>query len=116
MICANLKKDLKKKYGKRSFPLRKSDIVKITSGEFKNKTGKISTVDLKKLKVNIEGIQRNKKDGTKVNVWIDPSNLQIQELNLEDKKRIKAIERKTKQKENKEIKQETKKNVPLKKK
>jgi ribosomal protein L24 len=41
------------------------------------------------MRVSIEGIQIQKKDGTKVNVYIQPSNIQIQELNLEDKERIK---------------------------
>ncbi len=93
LMSANLKKDLRKKYGRRSFPLRKGDSIKIMLGEFKKKTGKIALVDLKKLRVSIEEIQRVKKDGTKINVWFDPSNLQIQELNLEDKERIKAIQR-----------------------
>ena len=94
LMSANLKKDLRKKYGRRSFPLRKGDSIKIMFGEFKNKTGKIALVYLKKLRVSIEGIQRTKKDGTKINVWFDPSNLQIQELDLDDKERIRAIERK----------------------
>jgi hypothetical protein len=51
-------------------------------------------VDLKKLRTTIEGIFRTKKDGTKVSVYFDPSNLQIKELNLEDKKRKNALERK----------------------
>jgi len=93
LMSANLDKDLRKKYGRRSFPLRKGDSVKIMRGEFKGKTGKISVVDLKKLRVAVEGIQRTKKDGTKINVWFDPSNLQIKELNLEDKKRMKAIDK-----------------------
>ena len=106
MISANLKKELRKKYGKRNFPLRKGDSVKIMLGEFKKKIGKISSVDLKKLRVSIEGIQRTKKDGTKVNVWFDPSNLQIQELDLNDKKRIRALERKAGKKEVKETKKQ----------
>ena len=93
LVSANLSKELRKKYGKRSFPLRKGDSVKIMIGEFKKKTGKIASVDLKRLRMAIEGIQRTKKDGSKVNVWFDASNLQIQELNLEDKKRIDAISR-----------------------
>ena len=96
-MSANLSKDLRKKYSRRSFPLRKDDNVKIMIGEFKKKTGKISSVDLKKLRVSIEGIQRTKKDGSKVNVWFSPSNLQIKELNLEDKERIRAIERNRKE-------------------
>jgi large subunit ribosomal protein L24 len=102
LVSANLSKELRKKYGKRSFPLRKGDSVKIMIGEFKKKTGKIESVDLKRLRMSIEGIQRTKKDGSKVNVWFDSSNLQIQGLNLEDKKRINAISRnKSKLEENK---------------
>ena len=36
---------------------------------------------------------RNKKDGSKVGVWFDPSNLQIKELNLEDMMRVKSLNR-----------------------
>ena len=99
LISANLSKELRKKYEKRNFPVRKEDLVKILVGEFKGKTGKINQVNLKKLKVSIEGINRIKKDGTKVKIYFDPSNLQIQELILEDKKRMVSLKRKN-QKEN----------------
>jgi len=94
LMSANLSKDLRKKYEKRSFPIRKNDSVKIMRGEFKGKTGKIDSVDLKKLRIMIAGIFRSKKDGTKVGVYFNPSNLQIQELDLEDVKRKQGIERK----------------------
>jgi len=94
MISCNLSKELRKKYEKRSFPIRKGDIVKIMRGEFRKKTGKIESVNVKKLRIMIEGIFRTKKDGTKVSVYFNPSNLQIKELNLEDQKRKKALERK----------------------
>jgi len=96
MVGANLSKDLRKKYGKRNIPLRKGDMVKIMRGEFKKKKGKIETVNLNTLKVYIEGIQRSKKDGTKTSVPFEPSNVQIIELNMEDKKRTDALERKAK--------------------
>jgi len=96
MISSNLNKELRKKYDRRSFVLRKGDEVKIMSGEFKDKKGKVSIVDTKKMRVNIDGIQRTKKDGTKINVNFNASNLQIQTLNLEDKKRIKSIEKSNK--------------------
>ena len=114
MMSANLNKELRKKYGKRNFPLRKGDNVKIMRGELKKKKGKIALVDLKKLRVSIEGIQRAKKDGTKVNVWFNASNLQIQELNLDDKERRKAIERGVEKKEHTENKQGEQKNAPKK--
>jgi len=94
MMSSNFSKELRKKYGKRNFPVRKGDIVRVMKGEFKGKTGKIENVDLKKLRVGIENIYRTKKDGTKVGVYFNTSNLQIKELNLEDAKRKKALERK----------------------
>jgi large subunit ribosomal protein L24 len=97
MVSAHLSKELRKKYSRRSFQLRKGDIIKVTKGSFKGKTGKVNIVNLTKLKVNIEGLQRQKKDGTKINVFIDPSNLIITELNLVDKKRLKILERKNAQ-------------------
>lgn len=60
-------------------------------GKFYNKEGKVNDVDLRTCRASIEGIQIQKKDGTKVNVYLQPSKLQIIELNLEDKERIQAI-------------------------
>ncbi len=106
LMGANLSKELRKKYSKRSFPVRKEDSVKIMRGEFKGKTGKVNVVDYKKLRVTVDGINRTKKDGTKLAVYFHPSNLQIKELNLEDVKRKKALERKlTKSKREKEKKE-----------
>ena len=94
MISAHLSLDLRKKYGKRSIGVRKGDKVKIMSGQFKGKIGKITDVNLKNLKLKIEGVQLIKKDGSKVDYPIDPSNVQILELNLDDKKRQKTLARK----------------------
>ena len=94
MVSAHLSDTLRKRYGKRNVPIHKNDEVKIMKGEFKGKTGKIDSVDLKKLRVMIGGIYRTKKDGTKVSVYFNPSNLLIKELNLEDGKRKKSLERK----------------------
>lgn len=104
MMSVNLTKDLRKKYEKRNFPIVKGDGVRIMRGKFKNKNGKIENVSLKKMQVSIEGIYRTKKDGTKVSVRFDPSNLQIKELELNDKKRKIALERKSTQEVKKEIK------------
>ncbi|MFH1307868.1 MAG: 50S ribosomal protein L24 [archaeon] len=91
LISANLSKELRKKYLRRSFTLRKGDTVKVMRGQFKNKSGKVNYIDKSRLRLNIEGIQRQKKDGTKVNVWFNPSTLQIQEVLLGDKNREKSI-------------------------
>ena len=91
---SHLSKELMKKYNKRSATIRKGDKIKVLRGQFKGKTGKVDKVDLKKTEVYIAGIEAIKKDGTKVPHPINPSNLLITELNLDDKKRNKALERK----------------------
>jgi large subunit ribosomal protein L24 len=88
LVIVNLSKELRKKYGKRNLPARKGDTVKVMRGKFKKKTGKIMEVKLKISKIIIEGIQIKKQDGSKVNVRLRPSNLQITELRIEDKKRL----------------------------
>jgi large subunit ribosomal protein L24 len=90
----HLSKELRGKYKKRSVAVRKGDSIKVLRGQFKGKTGKIDRADVKKSKVYITGIEITKKDGTKALYPIHPSNLIINELNLEDKKRIKLLERK----------------------
>jgi len=114
-LSANLSKELRRKHGKRSLPLRKGDEILVMRGTFKKKKAKISTIELKRTRVALEGIQRTKKDGTKVNVWFAPSSLQIQTLTLDDKKRIAALERgnkKAAKQESKSTTKEEKKNVP----
>ncbi len=93
-VSTNFNKELRKKYNKRSFPLRAGDSVKVMRGGFKGKTGKISKVDLKDIKVYIEGLKRKKSDGKEVQVPFKPSNLQIISVNIEDKKRAKIADKK----------------------
>jgi len=92
-LSANLGKDLRKKHDKRNFPIRKGDEVLIMRGTFKKKKAKVDSVDLIRSRVTLENIQRKKKDGNKISVYFSPSSLQIQTLTLEDKKRIKSIEK-----------------------
>lgn len=93
MLATHLSKELRKKYQKRAVVLRKDDTVKVMRGSFKGKQGKILSVDTKKRIVYIEGLQKTRKDGTKVNVLFRPSNLLIINLVVEDKKRTRTLER-----------------------
>jgi len=96
LMAAHLSKELFKKYKTRSLPVRRGDEVEVMRGEFKKRRGKISRVDLKKYKIYIEGIMRKRTDGTERQVPIHSSNLRIINLNLEDKKRVKILERRMK--------------------
>ena len=87
MLGVNLSKELRKKYKKRNIVIRKGDIVKVIRGKFRKKQGKVLSIKIKNFKVYVEGIQAKKIDGSKVDIPIHPSNLQIIELNLEDRKR-----------------------------
>ena len=92
MLSVNLSKPLREKHKTRNIEVRKGDKVLIMRGKFKKKQGKIIEVKTKLLKVYIEGMQKKKTDGSKVNVPFKASNLQIVELNLDDKKRFKKMQ------------------------
>lgn len=92
LVSAHLDAELRKKYNKRSIPLRKGDKVKVMRGSFKGKIGKVEIVDLKKSKAYVEKIENVKKDGSKSPVPLTVSNLIILELNLNDAKRKKVLE------------------------
>jgi len=90
-LSAQLSKELRKKHNKKNIPLRKGDEVLIMRGSHKKKKAKVISINLTKSKVVLEGIQQTKRDGSKVAIPFHPSNLQIQTLTLDDKKRIKAL-------------------------
>ena len=92
-VSAHLSKELIERFNTRSLPLRKGDFVEIMRGEFKGLKGKIEKIDLTKCKVYIENIKVKKVDGSEVKKAIEPSNLRIVRLNLDDKRRQKIFER-----------------------
>lgn len=94
LMSVRLSKELKEKYRKRNVPVRKGDRVKIMVGQFRGKLSKISSVNLRQKKVYVEDAFITKKDGNKIPVALHPSNLMLMELNLDDKLRKKALERK----------------------
>ena len=81
----HLSKELKEKYGKRNFGLRKGDTVKIVRGKMKGKEGVIEKISGEY--VYIENLKVEKQEGKRVPVPIHASNLIIKKLVLEDKKR-----------------------------
>lgn len=94
LMSAHLSKELRKKYKTRSLPIRVGDEVEVMRGKFKGRKGKISRVNLKKYKVYIDGLTIKKTSGTEALFPIHPSKIRILNLNLEDKRRAKILERK----------------------
>jgi len=93
-LSSHLSKELRKKYGKRSMRVRKGDKVRVMRGNFKKKEGVVERVNTKKEKVYVTKIDIEKKDGSRALKPLDPSNLMILDLNLDDKKRKEKLERK----------------------
>ena len=96
-LSANLSKELRTKHKIRSLPVRVGDEVLVMRGSFAEKKGKIAKVNLKKSKITVDGITRKKIDGSKINVYLDPSKLQIISLKLDDKRRM-GVEKQGEQK------------------
>jgi len=102
-LSVNIAKNLRKGNQRRNIVAVKGDIVKVMRGKFKGKQGKILEIDTKTLKIMVEGVLVKKLDGSKVNAPMKASNLQIVELNLNDKKRIRGT---------KEVKKNTHEEIP----
>jgi large subunit ribosomal protein L24 len=100
-LSAQLSKTLKQKYKINSFMVKKGDKVKVMRGQFKTQMGAIDSVDVKNSKVKLETIFTSRRDGTKAFIPIHASNVQLQELNLEDRKRKAKIESFSKKEERK---------------
>jgi large subunit ribosomal protein L24 len=115
LFSAPLSSKLKDSHNTSSVPVRSGDTVIIMRGDRKGSEGKVTKVDLKKYRIFIEGLDREKVDGTKVFIPVHPSKVTITRLNLDDKWRKKILERKSVTEE-KPPKEETPKKVAKKKK
>jgi large subunit ribosomal protein L24 len=86
-MASHLSEELLLKYNRRSMTVITGDEVKLLRGDHRGKSGKIVDVDVSERKVVVEGVTNKKADGTEVPLPVDPSNLLIVKLNLEDKRR-----------------------------
>jgi large subunit ribosomal protein L24 len=91
LLTAPLSEDLRKNQGRRSYPVRKGDTVKIVRGDFAGVEGKISKVDTHRQRIFVEGVQREKVAGTSTNVSVHSSKVVITKLNLDDKWRSESV-------------------------
>ena len=94
MIASHLSDELFEKYGVRSLPVIKGDIVKIMRGDIdmKDKEAEVVRIYTKEMKVALEGINIKKADASEVSKKLHPSNLLIVKLNLSDQKRKEKLD------------------------
>ena len=84
LMSAPLSNDLAASRGAKTLPVRKGDTVRILRGDSKGFEGKVQRVALNEHRIYIEGLTREKVDGTNIFLPIHPSKVQIRSLNLED--------------------------------
>lgn len=86
IMCAAVSKQICKEYGvpRLSIPIRKEDTVKVVRGKYKTEqANKVTNVNRKKYRLLIEGINRDKANGSQVKVPIHYSNVVITKLKLD---------------------------------
>ncbi|MEM3622522.1 MAG: 50S ribosomal protein L24 [Candidatus Bathyarchaeia archaeon] len=110
LFAAPVSPELRKSHGIKTIPLRSGDTVRIMRGDHKGFEGKIARVDREKYRIYVEGLTREKVDGTTTFVPIHPSKVMITRLNLDDKWRRKILERKKEAR--KRIEEAAEKKVP----
>jgi len=91
LLAAPISDELRKIQGRRSFPVRKGDTVKIVRGDFAGIEGKITRVDTPSQRLFVEGVQREKVAGTSTPVSVHSSKVRLTKLNLDDKWRSEAL-------------------------
>jgi len=101
IMSAHLSEDLRESYGFRSLPIRSGDTVRILRGDYKDYEGRVTRVDRDKYRIFVDGVAREKADGTTTPIPIHHSKVEIVRLNLEDEWRKRILERKGSSKEEK---------------
>ena len=91
-MAAPLSPELISSKGAKSLPVRKGDTVRIMRGDHTGFEGKVSRVDLKRYRIFLEGLTREKVDGTNIFVSVHPSKVMIKNLKLDDKWRKVVVE------------------------
>ncbi len=99
MMAAPLSPELRKELGIRSLPVRVGDEVVIMRGMFKGHRGKVAEVDLKRMRIYVQGATIKNSRGEDRYYPIHPSNVMIVKLDLSDARRKEIIERKRKARE-----------------
>jgi large subunit ribosomal protein L24 len=94
LMAAHLSSEIAVSRGVKTLPVRKGDTVRIERGDNKGFEGKVSRVDLSEYRIYLEGLTREKTDGTNIFISVHPSKVQIRNLNLDDKRRKDILGRK----------------------
>ncbi len=93
-ISARLGPEIRDNYDFRSISLRAGDEVRVKRGDFKGLEGEITEVDTDNQRILVEGVDVATADETEVSNPVHPSNVEVIDLE-DDDKRNKIIERRS---------------------
>ncbi|MDY6771515.1 MAG: 50S ribosomal protein L24 [Candidatus Nanohaloarchaea archaeon] len=91
-LSARLADDVRDRVGTKTLPLREGDKAEIMRGEWSDATGRVEDVDYEDKKVYISGVETERVDTSDAKIPIDPSNLKITKLDLDDEERLAKYE------------------------
>ena len=92
LVRATLSSSLRDQYDQRSVQVNEGDTVEVMRGDFASETGEVVDVDLKEATVSVEDVTVEAADGEEVPRRVDPSNLRVTDLDLEDNRRQTRLE------------------------
>ncbi len=93
IMTAPLSQELRERYGVRNFPLRAGDEVVVVRGKWKGHRGKVVEIDLRKMRIYVDGVTVKNARGEPRYYPLHPSNVMIVKLDLSDPRRAEALER-----------------------
>lgn len=105
-LQVHLIKALREKHGQRALRARVGDTIRVMRGDYAGKEGKVNKISLVHCLLYVDGIERIKKDGTKLFVPLKPSAVMLTSVVTSDKRRFteQTIKKKEQVKDQKEIK------------
>lgn len=92
-VSAPLSPALRGQYGVRTMPVRRDDTVTVMKGDRKMMEGRVIRVDPARGRLLIEGVTRQRLDGSTVQTPVRAENVMIMRINLDDEWRRKMLER-----------------------
>ena len=92
-LSASLSPELSQEHRIHSMGIREGDTVAILRGNFRDVEGKVSKVDRQSGYVYIEGVTREKADGSTRQIPVHASKVALRRLVLDDKRRKEIIDR-----------------------
>ncbi|MFC4249463.1 50S ribosomal protein L24 [Natribaculum luteum] len=91
-LHATLSEELREEYDTRRTRVNAGDTVEVMRGDFAGEEGEVLNVDLREEVIHVEDVTIETADGEEVPRPLEPSNVRITDLDLEDDRREARLE------------------------